>query len=76
MCLCLPLWCCAQANRWEALYVFGDSYSDSQDMWIETAQPRLFTWRQTSAFRSLTRENRLRPVDARSTGKCDFKSMI
>jgi phospholipase/lecithinase/hemolysin/predicted GH43/DUF377 family glycosyl hydrolase len=25
----MPLLCCAQARNWEALYVFGDSYSDS-----------------------------------------------
>jgi phospholipase/lecithinase/hemolysin len=25
----LPVTCCAQAHNWEALYVFGDSYSDS-----------------------------------------------
>jgi phospholipase/lecithinase/hemolysin len=39
MFLFLPMWCGAQASRWQALYVFGDSYSDSGAGYVDGNGP-------------------------------------
>jgi phospholipase/lecithinase/hemolysin len=37
--LSLPVWCSAHASRWQSLYVFGDSYSDSGAGYIDGNGP-------------------------------------